>query len=329
MTSQPNATKLTRMRTPRQLQRKRMLDQESQRRKRERQKAYVQGIEQDLRHALKEIDRLHSVIQTTRYGSGAGDHGISSVQTGVRYPNTSQLKSSASTEREPKAIPRAHHFLSPPTEHEKRTIECFCNPKTHHSYSDCFEKTVSASLIKSNNHPTCTLAIPATPHLADLLFIRAPENPISKLLYKLVRRPNTDLVIICAVYILAHRILRYRLFPSLETYNDIPEWLRSTDIQDNIPHPLYIDFVQFPQLRNAMVLNVVNIDSIREEFDTDYERCMSVNWPVSEGLLIVDDSRDTVLNPKFERHVLTQENWSLSSEFARKYPDMAPLVTIR
>ncbi|KAH7142656.1 hypothetical protein B0J13DRAFT_475976 [Dactylonectria estremocensis] len=329
MTSQPNAARLTRTRTPRQLERKRMLDQESQRRKRERQKAYTQGIEQDLRHALEEIDHLRSVIQTTRYGSEPGDHGISSVQTGACYPDTSQLKNSALTEREPKAIPRAYHSLSPPTEHEKRTIECFCSPKTHQSYSDCFEKTVSTSLIRSNSLPTSTLAIPATPHLADLLCIRAPENPISKLLYKLVRRPNTDLVILSAVYILAHRILRYRLFPSLETYNDVPEWLRSTDIQDSIPHPLYIDFVQFPQLRNAMVLELVNIDSIREEFDTDFGRCVSVNWPVSEGLLVVDDSRDTVLNPKFERHVLTQDSWSLDSDFARKYPDMAPLVTIR
>ena len=115
----------------------------------------------------------------------------------------------------------------------------------------------------------------------------------------------------------------------METYSDVPEWLRSTDTQDGIPHPLYIDFVQFPRLRNAMVLGEVSIGGIRERFDVDFGSHVSVNWPVSRSLLVSDGERDTVLHPEFERHVCTEENWSLGHDFARKYPHIAPLVTIR
>lgn len=115
----------------------------------------------------------------------------------------------------------------------------------------------------------------------------------------------------------------------METYDDVPAWLRTTDIQDGIPHALYIDFVQFPRLRNAMTLGQVSIDSAREQFDADFGRHVSVNWPASRHFLVLDDARNTVLHRDFERHVCTEENWSLDSHFARKYPDIAPLVRIR
>lgn len=90
-----------------------------------------------------------------------------------------------------------------------------------------------------------------------------------------------------------------------------------------------MDFVQFPRLRNAMVLGSVSIDDIRGAFDADFEQHVSVNWPASKSLLVADDMRNTVLHPEFERHVCTEENWSLDSGFARKYPHMAPLVRIK
>lgn len=96
-----------------------------------------------------------------------------------------------------------------------------------------------------------------------------------------------------------------------------------------MPHPIYIDFVQFPRLRDAMVLGSVSIDGIREAFDADFGHHLSVNWPASKSLLVADDTRSTALHPDFERHVCTEENWSLDADFARKYPHLAPLVRIR
>ncbi|KAF7536058.1 hypothetical protein G7Z17_g13097 [Cylindrodendrum hubeiense] len=286
MGSQLTDTDPARTRTPRQLQRKRALDKESQRRKRERQRAHVQQIEKELHDARQEIHNLRLIIQDMKGQPQPGTQGIDSVRSSAHDSCPPQLESPVSVKTASTVTPCTHRSLSPQPEHKEQLIECFCEPQTHESFSECFEKTVFASVIEWNSRS----------------------------------------ILLAAVYILAYRILRYRFFPSVETHNDVPEWLRSTDIQDKIPHALYIDFVQFPRLRNAMVLGLVNIDSIREQFDADFGRHLSVNWPVSEALLVTDSSRNTILNPKFERHICTQENWTLDSVFATKYPHIAPLI---
>lgn len=121
--------------------------------------------------------------------------------------------------------------------------------------------------------------------------------------------------------------LQYRFFPSLDTFQDVPEWLRSDDVQSSTPHLIFTDFVHFPKLRTAMVLGSVSY--VREEFDYDYARHVSLSWPNNKSLLVRSDGGDMILNPDFEPHVFNLDNWSLDSGFARKYPQMAPLVTIR
>lgn len=209
--------------------------------------------------------------------------------------------------------------------------------------------TVFQTMMSCRNTWNWAAPGPTTPELNDLLCIRSPQNPVTMILHKLTRRANMDdLVIQSAVYILAYRILRvstlflqpsdqglgltlhkYRLFPSTETYDDVPDWLRSTEVQDNIPHPLYMDFVQFTRLRNALILGHANLDDIRVDVDNDFKRFLSVNWPSSNSLLVTDSSRNTVLHPRFVPHVCTEKNWSLDPGFARKYPNLAGLVRIR
>ncbi|EEU35374.1 uncharacterized protein NECHADRAFT_6075, partial [Fusarium vanettenii 77-13-4] len=314
----------TRRRTSRQLERKRVLDKISQRQKREKQKAFVRQSEKDIHDARNEIERLRGVIQVMRVGSSRDACNINPVPLRPGSPHSGQVQHPVSMEPGPGAAP------SPSAQEIKQpVIGCYCNPKTHKSYSDCFEQTVFDSLMTLNSNPTPIPPIPATPDIADLLFLRDPGDPVSEILYKLMRRPSMDnMVLLCAVYILAYRILRYRFFPSMKTYNDVPEWLRSTEFQDKIPHALYIDFVQFPRLRDAMVLGLVDIACIREDFDADFGRYLALDWPVSESFLITDSWRNTVLNPKFERIACTEESWSLSSSFGKKYPHLAPLVRI-
>ncbi|KAL3456977.1 hypothetical protein BJX64DRAFT_269708 [Aspergillus heterothallicus] len=219
---------------------------------------------------------------------------------------------------------------SPHSKDREWVIECCCIPRIHTSYSQCFEEIVFGNLLKFNRTLAPTSVPLCTPDIADILCVRAPQNPISMILYKLCRRPCMEnLIIQSAVYIICYRLLRYRLFPSLATFSDVPQWMRPSDVQNETPHPIYIDFVQFPRLRDAMVLGYVSIDSIREEFDNDFGLYLSVNWPCSQSLMVTDQDRNTVINPRFEHHVCVEDNWSLSSEFATKYPHIAPLVTIR
>lgn len=77
-----------------------------------------------------------------------------------------------------------------------------------------------------------------------------------------------------------------------------------------------------------MVQGLVSIDAIREQFDADFGCHVSVSWPDSSNILVINGSFETVLNPEFERHVCQIENWSLDSVFGKKYPHIAHLVTI-
>ncbi|KAL2700216.1 hypothetical protein AAEP93_008739 [Penicillium crustosum] len=185
----------------------------------------------------------------------------------------------------------AHIDTSPPTIFRYRGVTlpfCHCQPRVHSSYADCFEHTVYDAVIKAHNQPQAP-PVPLSPSLPDLLF--------------------------------------YRLSPSLETLQDVPEWFRPTEVQNNTPHQIFTDFMPFPQLRNAMVSG--SVEYTREEFDIDYGRSVSINWPSSKPLLVRNDSLDVVLNPEFEPHVLNYSNWSLNEGFALKYPHMATMATIR
>ncbi|KAI0968304.1 hypothetical protein F4678DRAFT_464375 [Xylaria arbuscula] len=292
-----------RTRTFGQLDRKRAQDKVSQRSKRARQKAQTQQLELELREARVEIAHLLALTTDLRKRL------VEAAE--VDHPNDLQGS--------PVRLP-------PPL------IGCRCTPRQHESYSACVEHTIFDNLMQIQPHPVNAASppFPATPHLSDLLLMGEPTNPASRVLYKIMKRPNMDdLVIRSAVFIIAYRLLRYRLYPTLEAFRDIPEWLRPTDIQYDTPHPLYVDFMQFPQLRDAMALGIVNIDPFREEFDADFRCSLSVNWPRSRSIIVVNDSFDVVLNPDFEAHVCIFENWTLDSRFACKYPMLAPLVNIR
>lgn len=115
----------------------------------------------------------------------------------------------------------------------------------------------------------------------------------------------------------------------MATYEDVPHWLRPSEVQENTPHALYIDFVQFPRLRDAMVLGQVSIDGIRDAFEDAFGRYISISWPETGKLFAVDDMCDTVVNPEFELHVCTLENWTLHADFLKEYPRLEGLVPIR
>ena len=200
-----------RTRTPRQLQRKRMLDKESQKRKRDQQKAYVLQLEEDLRDARDQVEYLRSVISSMQSGVGRGERHADAVHRRDSDSRVGQLGRPVSTQPESGAMqPESRSF--------SRNLDfvCRCEPVVHGSYPECFEKTVFNSLITMHRSLAPTSPVPVTPDLADLLFLRDPRDPISKLLHKLLRRANLNsMAMQCAVYILVHRILRAsNLFPS-------------------------------------------------------------------------------------------------------------------
>jgi len=209
----PPTTHPARTRTPKQLQRKRTLDKVSQKRKRDQQKAHVASIERDLQDARAENERLRSVIrdmqeqseQAARHGDPVEPDALDPYAPHVSAPMREGPNSGVALYARRSSPPPL------PPARKPTAIECYCRPKMHRTYSECFERTVFDGVMNMHRSPMPVPPVPATPELADLLFMREPRDSISNILHKLARRSNMDsMVIICAVYIVAHRILRVR-----------------------------------------------------------------------------------------------------------------------
>lgn len=161
-------------------------------------------------NARQEIDYLCSVVQAIQDESISCIRNINMILTRTRYlPPPIQLKSTALTTAE-WAAGGLYSRVSPSAVQELPRIDCYCRLRIYESFSECFEGTVFKSLIKLNRGLISNLLIPCTPELADILCItRDPGNPVSKILYKLIRRANIDsLVIQSVIYIYAYCILR-------------------------------------------------------------------------------------------------------------------------
>ncbi|KAJ5383584.1 Protein of unknown function DUF3425 [Penicillium concentricum] len=294
MEMDPAPKQATRRRTPRQLERKREVDKQTQRIKRESDKDRLIQIQADVQAIKRQMDSLQKSMAMILNGW----HNLHDTHLGGHPPQSS--------------ISPPVDMLTPPDgnttgtggDSSSSSSDLTSNP-VHDSYADCFEHTVYDALIEAQAQPRAP-PIPRSPSLPDLLFMGEGENVVSRILIKMLMREG-------------FYGMDYRLSPSLETLQDVPEWLQPTEIQNNTPHQIFTDFVPFPRLRNAMISG--SVEYTREKFDIDYGRSVSVNWPSWKPLLVSNDSFEVVLNPDFEPHILNSSNWSLDADFARSVQD--------
>jgi hypothetical protein len=116
------------------------------------------------------------------------------------------------------------------------------------------------------------------------------------------------------------------VFPSTAAYDDIPEFLRPTHVQENVPHRTCIEFIPFPQLRDVLILKLVDYDE--DILDLEMRESVSVSWRCEKPLLVRDGSH-FALNPDFVTHISQYRSWTLGSSWAALYPRLALLVNIR
>jgi hypothetical protein len=78
-------------------------------------------------------------------------------------------------------------------------------------------------------------------------------------------------------------------------------------------------------MRDRLVRDYSPREYLFDNFITALTAELSVNWPYEarDALLLSDPDRDEwVVNPVFERHLRTLENWSLGEGFARRFPGL-------
>lgn len=124
-------------------------------------------------------------------------------------------------------------------------------------------------------------------------------------------------------------VMRWEVSPSQETYERLPEWIRPIASQLYTPHPIWIDYLPWPGLRDKLVACYPRFPF--DNFFIPYTTTVSLNWPyrLMNTLSTKADTEELAINPVFEEHLRDLGNWSLGPAFAKAHPALAETVRIK
>ncbi|KAJ5085309.1 hypothetical protein N7532_010080 [Penicillium argentinense] len=169
---------------------------------------------------------------------------------------------------------------------------------------------------------------PRTPKISNLLLLENDTNPVIQFLGRIMKRLGPATVVdTVAVYLIVYRLLRWRVYPVDETYQDIPVWYRPSTLQLTQPHALCIDFLAWPDLREYLISTLDPVQ--RVSFTKAIGESITVDWPSGREYLIRNDHGESILNSEFEEHIYEFKNWKLRRKpWGEKYPNLTHLVNI-
>jgi len=132
-----------------------------------------------------------------------------------------------------------------------------------------------------------------------------------------------------AILYLMFLIMRWEVSPSQENYERLPDWVRPTNVQLYTPHPIWIDYLPWPGLRDKLVACYPRFPF--DNFFIPFTTTVSLNWPYGpmNTLTAKPDSEELTLNPVFEEHLRDLRNWSLGPAFAKAHPALADTVRLK
>ncbi|KAH0841636.1 hypothetical protein FOPE_07128 [Fonsecaea pedrosoi] len=116
------------------------------------------------------------------------------------------------------------------------------------------------------------------------------------------------------------------MYPCPEFYRDIPDCLRPTPQQENVPHPIEIDFLAFPKLRDALIDRPEIYQSQKRAFERNFASCLRLQWPEAKPLLIMNDEGEIGLDPAFEAFAENIDHGVFIDEWHDAYPTLSEFV---
>ncbi|KAH8688589.1 hypothetical protein BGW36DRAFT_380357 [Talaromyces proteolyticus] len=215
-------------------------------------------------------------------------------------------------------------------------VDCRCGVD-HKIQSVCLEHSTFSVLYNSHILLATSMDfsrithLPRTPSLIDIFRPATSKNRVIQILgsfFYQVRPTNAHSLL--AFCMIMYRLLRWRLYPVQQTYQDIPGWLCPTEIQNSIIHPLSIDFLPWPRLRDYLTIR-----SCADLADQDirhsahlYIQCIRFQWPTNKEFVHTTVSGELFLDPEFDAAIYQYENWMLSEEWARMFEPLRGLVNV-
>ncbi|KAF2862554.1 hypothetical protein K470DRAFT_255839, partial [Piedraia hortae CBS 480.64] len=117
-----------------------------------------------------------------------------------------------------------------------------------------------------------------------------------------------------AILYLMFLVLRWHICPCEPCYVRLPAWARPTAEALQNEHPLWVDYIPWPSLRQRIMS-----EGTKNDVFSEYMKTLNVNWPYAPNHVFVvsnaqyNDAQVTI-NPVFEDHLRNLNHWSVKGE---------------
>ncbi|KAJ3538503.1 hypothetical protein NM208_g5880 [Fusarium decemcellulare] len=338
------------VRTEAQLNRKRFTDRVKHRENRQDHQARMNRIEESISHILHDLRAISTQLQTSNsliaqtrpepsLMDDTSEHSLvddTSEHTTTSHGSMSFLNREFALDSflsssfsdwpilpNPESPSLSIYRPTPPL------IDCRCGVH-HSSQTDCLEYCSFTVLYETHSafpqDPYRARSIPRNPSLSDLTFPATCKNPVVRFLSAFIRgfklkNPET----MFGIYFFGYRLMRWRLNPDPASREDVPLWLLPTEVQKTVPHPVSIDYIPWPKLRDVLCLNQ-NKDN-RHTVKL-YLESLRLNWPPGISLLCMDEKRRANFSPDLERITFDLQNWELGPPWTDCFPHLTRFASL-
>lgn len=178
-------------------------------------------------------------------------------------------------------------------------------------------------------------ATPAFPHVSSLLNAEPtlvhPQKPIT---FAVVTQIMSQMPVrgtaerLAAMWLICN-LVRWRLCPTQEAFAALPDFLRPTEMQLTIPHPIWVDTIVWPDVRDRLIQDFDY--TAFQAFRFSLGSSISLGWTgsVAECLSLTDTLDEYSLSVEFEVHLRDLSNWTVDRTFTSKYQFLEGYIQVR
>ncbi|CEJ92692.1 hypothetical protein VHEMI08326 [[Torrubiella] hemipterigena] len=252
-----------------------------------------------------------------------------STQTRSVVRPTSRVDKPSSTTKKPAPSSRNNRNTNPKAwpvhQHENGMYsKCYCG--IEHPNGDmnlCIESVSLDFLFRAQQRlaedPTSGINLRLNLTLNEYLMIQG-DNIVSALIVKVMKQfefPSQPSAF--GWLFICYRLARWRLNPTAENFQGVPECVYPTNLQNSVPHPMSLTALPWAQLRDYIIQDQNN------DYRRDIQMIISSStlmWPDNKPLICRDVGSGYKVHPDFEQFASKECNWRLAGRFRELFPHL-------
>ncbi|KAH0352048.1 hypothetical protein KCU81_g2177, partial [Aureobasidium melanogenum] len=308
------------------LEKKRLRDRRAQHAARARRDTQLQALQQRVEQGDKiqaqlevEVQQLRTALDTLR---------AENLQLRRQHTAAIELLSGSSELIQEGANGQISHHHSSPSLPQKQLDDCSPSSTWSRVPQNFPEDSLSASLMPWLLCPAVVTHLSDTPCGPDILY-GSHTNPLSNAIH---------IAFSCALHgtlndperlalgYLTYIVSKWRVEPSQERFDRLPEFMRSTQLQTSQPHQAIIDGCIWPRMRDNLIEQ--NLPDAQIHSKIGYMiSAMRLTWPKNMTLLRPRPDGELCIRTDFIQTFMRLENWSLTTEFVSEHSDMVSCMS--